>query len=255
MKKHGGPVTTMYCTLCSYRLKKVKETTETWVDFPRTRPCRPPSGTADSEARPAQGSGETAPDEPEWPAQATCSAPAQSPAERAATCDVDNVVPDNPGSEPGTAEEVRVARRDPGPRQYVYPGRIQVNSQMFSSQHHPLALRALSWLKDPPTNSSMAFAWIAIWRWMQTTQYLDEIVLLKEPNGNQRCTFNRNTPHGSWNMVGGTHLRIECTFQDPGERCKWCILQNVPGTGTWIGVKDEDDLQWTIIMSEYRGGN
>jgi hypothetical protein len=117
---------------------------------------------------------------------------------------------------------------------------------------HPMYLEVKDWLMSPPLGATKSFSWMPMWRWLATDQILDEVMLTKDLDGQQRVTFNRSQRHGSWNMISSTHLRVECSHLGPGHKTKWCVFQSVPGTGTWIGMKDERDLQWSIILSELR---
>ena len=270
MKIYGGKTVTAHCQLpnCDHR-RKLLEDGKTWVPFPRTTPAR-----AKAKAAP-----EAAPEAAEGPDPVAVPMIDVPPplSDFSIYSEDDGVListeseEDQPPPPVETSPEARRPSRkfkagvlsawDPASgsvlgttslRTYITPQRIAPYSQLAASSMHPMYVELKDWLMSPPLGATKSFSWVPMWRWLATDQILDEVMLAKDLDGRQRVTFNRNQRHGSWNMISSTHLRVECSHLGPGHRTKWCIFQSVPGTGTWIGIKDEHDLQWSIVLSELR---
>ena len=110
----------------------------------------------------------------------------------------------------------------------------------------------LDFFRNKVPGASKAFAWTALWRWTDTTQYLDEVRLFVTPEVLRLVSFNDNPLQGTWRLEHRKILHVEINVHGPHTYTNWVKLQNVPGTSTWIGIKDPDDHGWTVILSELK---
>ena len=273
MKIHGGKTVTAHCQLpnCDNRCKRLEDG-KTWVPWPRAKPARAKAKAA-PEAAPEAAEGpdpvavhmidvppplsdfsiyseddgvistESEEDQPPPPVETSPEARRPSRKFKAGVLSV---------WDPASGSDGVPVLLPPTPRHYITPQRIAPYSQLAASSMHPMYVELKDWLMSPPLGATKSFSWVPMWRWLATDQILDEVMLTKDLDGQQRVTFNRSQRHGSWNMISSTHLRVECSHLGPGHKTKWCVFQSVPGTGTWIGMKDEHDLQWSIVLSELR---
>lgn len=109
-------------------------------------------------------------------------------------------------------------------------------------------------LMNGGANEYKAFAWTALWRWEDpSVEYLDEIVLMWNHERRPRVIFNGGTQHGHWEYLDMKYLRVMMNVHGlegaARQGLKYVVFQKIPGTRTWIGVKDQDH-GWTVILSE-----
>ena len=110
--------------------------------------------------------------------------------------------------------------------------------------------RMMEWWQDPAPGTCRKMAWTALWRWVDTTHHLDEVTFACAQDGHRIVSFNGNGWHGSWRMVHGMYLHVTLNCRYPvAEGVKWVTFQNVPGTATWIGIKDSQVLGWNVILT------
>ena len=126
----------------------------------------------------------------------------------------------------------------------VFPGGI-----LDDAQRTPVQAAYLRAFQEPTPGMKINFAWIPIWRWAEAReQMLDEVTLGTRSNHQSFVRFNGGREHGSWRFEQNKFLRVDLSVrgEDP---TKFVIFQLIPGTLTWIGVKDLDELSWTVIMA------
>ena len=65
-----------------------------------------------------------------------------------------------------------------------------------------------------------------------------------------KVSFNGGSLHGHFELLEDQYLRVGLNVHGlGGGGLKSVVFQNVPGTQTWLGVKDVDH-SWTVVLSE-----
>ena len=90
---------------------------------------------------------------------------------------------------------------------------------MESSLGMPEYKADTAWFLSPSPKTSRNFAWTPMWRWADTTQYLDEVTLACDSQGNKVVSFNGNGWHGRWFLDNtspglGAKLRVDPWVHD-----------------------------------------
>ena len=131
----------------------------------------------------------------------------------------------------------------------VYPNGALARAHIDSPTHEHM----VQFLVNGTPGSFKSFAWTALWRWEDTSHYLDEIALVWTATRARKVVFNGGTQHGHWEYLDMKYLRVMMNVHgEAGEQregLKFVVFQKVPGTTTWIGIKDVDH-SWTVILSE-----
>ena len=85
-------------------------------------------------------------------------------------------------------------------------------------------------------------------RYNDTWHPLDEAALRWTTSSEHVVTCNHGPQHGHWVLYVGRFLRVQLNVGGDTTLLKWVLFQNVPGSLTWLGIKDEDH-GWTVVMS------
>ena len=83
-------------------------------------------------------------------------------------------------------------------------GRIHGEGSMMRAMATQEYKEMMAWFLEGAKGTSRSFAWTAMWRWVETSHYLDEVTLAIDSQGNKVVSFNGGGWHGKW-FLDNTH--------------------------------------------------
>ena len=92
------------------------------------------------------------------------------------------------------------------------------------------------------------FSSLTIGRWTENTHAHDETALGIDWDNCRYVKFNRGRKHGSW-QLRGLELVVYFSLTPGSAPMEYVICNQVPGTQTWISVKDPEQPYWTMVWS------